>query len=150
MYFKFLAGPGTRSVHDLEGKPSNLIAYAPRARITIIEECRKYFDATKIKDNQPFFNDIDTLFLNSKTEVIKAHLQPSGALQSSDALSPSITIQPSDYTKQAIDKEELWDILVFYVTVTIPHMSITKELETEIEIELTKEYSFMRDRNPIM
>uniref|UniRef100_U9UUC9 Uncharacterized protein n=1 Tax=Rhizophagus irregularis (strain DAOM 181602 / DAOM 197198 / MUCL 43194) TaxID=747089 RepID=U9UUC9_RHIID len=92
----------------------------------------------------------DTLFLNSKTEVIKAHLQPSGALQSSDALSPSITIQPSDYTKQAIDKEELWDILVFYVTVTIPHMSITKELETEIEIELTKEYSFMRDRNPIM
>ncbi|UZO08691.1 uncharacterized protein OCT59_028944 [Rhizophagus irregularis] len=40
----------------------------------------------------------DTLFLNSKTEVIKAHLQPSGALQSSDALSPSITIQPSDVT----------------------------------------------------
>ncbi|CAB4472655.1 unnamed protein product [Rhizophagus irregularis] len=78
----------------------------------------------------------DTLFLNSKTEVIKAHLQPSGALQSSDALSPSITIQPSDIRKS--------------FGITIPHMSITKELETEIEIELTKEYSFMRDRNPIM
>ncbi|CAB4418395.1 unnamed protein product [Rhizophagus irregularis] len=78
----------------------------------------------------------DTLFLNSKTEVIKAHLQPSGALQSSDALSPSITIQPSDIRKS--------------FGITIPHMSITKELETEIEIELTKEFSFMRDRNPIM
>ncbi|CAB5348695.1 unnamed protein product [Rhizophagus irregularis] len=69
-------------------------------------------------------------------KVIKAHLQPSGALQSSDALSPSITIQPSDIRKS--------------FGITIPHMSITKELETEIEIELTKEYSFMRDRNPIM
>ncbi|RHZ68252.1 hypothetical protein Glove_296g51 [Diversispora epigaea] len=70
----------------------------------------------------------NSLSLNSKTEVIQTHLQPSGALQSSDALSPSITIQLSDATdtlppqasrelthllntpnKRLIEKEELWE-----------------------------------------
>ncbi|RHZ80490.1 hypothetical protein Glove_134g75 [Diversispora epigaea] len=145
-----------------------------RAGIKIIEECRKYFDATKYQRQSAVLNDTveNTLFLNSKTDVIQAQLQPSGALQSSDALSSSIAIQLSDATdtlphktppqtprelahllntpnKRPIEKEELWNytqnnsvICAFALT--------AKELETEIGIELTKELSSIRDRNPVV
>ncbi|CAG8641747.1 10104_t:CDS:10, partial [Ambispora leptoticha] len=139
-----------------------------RAGITIVQECRKYFDATKYQRHSTVLNNTveNTLLLNSKTEIIQARLQPLDALLSSDALQPSDatdTLPPktppqtprelahllNTPNKRPIEKEELWDyteknsvICAFALT--------AKELETKIGIELTKELSSMRDRSPVV
>ncbi|CAG8749266.1 16341_t:CDS:2, partial [Racocetra persica] len=145
-----------------------------RAGITIIQECRKYFEATKYQRQSAVLNDTveNTLLLNSKTEIIQAQLQPSDALLSPDPLSPSITIQLSDATdtlppktppqtpreltyllntpnKRPIEKEELWDYTQNN-SVICAFALTAKELETEIGTELTKELFSMRDRNPVV
>ncbi|CAG8625182.1 3221_t:CDS:2, partial [Ambispora gerdemannii] len=139
-----------------------------RAGITIVQECRKYFDATKYQRHSAVLNNTveNTLLLNSKTEIIQARLQPLDALLSSDALQLSDatdTLPPktppqtprelahllNTPNKRPIEKEELWDyteknsvICAFALT--------AKELETKIGIELTKELSSMRDRSPVV
>ncbi|CAG8730891.1 23893_t:CDS:2 [Gigaspora margarita] len=105
-----------------------------RAGITIIQECRKYFGATKYQRQSAVLNDT----------VEVAQLRPSDALLSPDPLSPLITIQLSDATDKTPPQtpRELTHLL------NTPNKP--KELETEIGTELTKELSSIRDRNPVV